>query len=186
VLPDDNPDMPHSVVEGCTPPKIPQPYVVKANPNWLVVGSTSVLYEGDTEGGATPAVNPVQPSSEADTAPISKGSGVDKLHATPVLPSPSPTNPDPDPTPKPAGQKGAPSASREPKAAPAPVGPENSATPNTDAVGDGKRTSSPTKGRTSPTQDIDQVPVALGNIRTGSLAWVIIGVSIAATACLAM
>ncbi|KAK1757961.1 hypothetical protein QBC47DRAFT_398861 [Echria macrotheca] len=52
VLPDDNPDMPHSIVKGCQPDNPPQPYVITYNPNWRVVGSTSIVYEGG-EGSST-------------------------------------------------------------------------------------------------------------------------------------
>jgi len=48
VIPDDNPDMPHSVARACVPDLVPQPYAVEAIPNWKVVGSKSVTYEGTT------------------------------------------------------------------------------------------------------------------------------------------
>ncbi|KAK0627903.1 hypothetical protein B0T14DRAFT_563668 [Immersiella caudata] len=48
VIPDDNPNMPHSVVKACVPDLVPQPYAIEANPNWKVVGSKSVRYEGTT------------------------------------------------------------------------------------------------------------------------------------------
>jgi len=40
--------MPHSVIKACVPDDVPQPYAVEANPNWKVVGSKSVRYEGTT------------------------------------------------------------------------------------------------------------------------------------------
>ncbi|KAK0616411.1 hypothetical protein B0T14DRAFT_497661 [Immersiella caudata] len=46
LLPEDNPDMPHSAVKQCTMAEVVAPYVVEANANWRVVAHTSVLYEG--------------------------------------------------------------------------------------------------------------------------------------------
>jgi len=46
LLPDDNPNMPHSVVKTCKKGDLASPYVVQANPNWKVVAHTSVVYEG--------------------------------------------------------------------------------------------------------------------------------------------
>ena len=46
ILPDDNPDMPHSVVLGCKAENPRQPYAITVNPNWKVVGLKSVVYEG--------------------------------------------------------------------------------------------------------------------------------------------
>ena len=45
VLPDDNPDMPHSVVKACRTPGYVSPYVMTAIPNWKVVGQKSIIYE---------------------------------------------------------------------------------------------------------------------------------------------
>lgn len=50
VLPDDVPDLPHDVVRGCEPEQPPQPYAIDYNPNWRVVGSTMVVYEGEPAG----------------------------------------------------------------------------------------------------------------------------------------
>lgn len=55
VLPDDNRDMPHEVAKKCEPDLPPQPYAISYNPNWRVVGSTLVVYEG---GGETQGPGP--------------------------------------------------------------------------------------------------------------------------------
>jgi hypothetical protein len=55
IIPDNNPEMPHSVVKGCIPDLLPAPYAVIANPNWKVVGSKSVSYEGTRPATAVAA-----------------------------------------------------------------------------------------------------------------------------------
>lgn len=58
VLPDDNPEMPHSVVKSCTSEGPPQPAAISANPNWRVVAHTSVIYESHAAGDAAPTATP--------------------------------------------------------------------------------------------------------------------------------
>ena len=63
LIPDDNINMPHSVVTGCKlPSTIPQPYAVSFNPNWRVIASTSVVYEGGTPASTSATTTtPTQP-----------------------------------------------------------------------------------------------------------------------------
>ncbi len=56
LFPDDNPSMPHSVVKSCSSKNLPAPYVLKPEPNWRVVASTSVIYEGVNSGKGTTSV----------------------------------------------------------------------------------------------------------------------------------
>lgn len=56
LLPDDIPEMPHSVAKRCKPGSAISPFVAKADPNWRVVAQTSVVYEGK-EGSRTPAAS---------------------------------------------------------------------------------------------------------------------------------
>lgn len=71
VLPDDNPDMPHSVVLGCQPEIPPQPYVLAANPYWKVVGRKSVAYESQTP--ATAAAGAAKKNTEEPSADLGPG-----------------------------------------------------------------------------------------------------------------
>jgi len=76
VIPDDNPDMPHSVVKGCNPQTPPQPYAITANPNWKVVGSKSVIYEGNTPA----TVTKVAEIADADEGSTSTDRGPHSTH----------------------------------------------------------------------------------------------------------
>ncbi|KAH8671537.1 hypothetical protein BX600DRAFT_537958 [Xylariales sp. PMI_506] len=61
VLPDDDPNMPHSVVQNCSWIKmVPLPYVVSIDPNWRVIGSTSTIHEGADSVVPISSVNSVQ------------------------------------------------------------------------------------------------------------------------------
>lgn len=46
LLPDDDPELPHSVVRGCEVGNLPQPYAVKAQEGWRVVGVEETVLEG--------------------------------------------------------------------------------------------------------------------------------------------
>lgn len=72
ILPDDNPDMPHSVVLGCKAESPDGPYAITANPNWKVVGRKSVVYEGKTP--TTPGAVAVKGNTEgAHTRAVGDG-----------------------------------------------------------------------------------------------------------------
>jgi hypothetical protein len=125
VVPDTNPDMPNSVVQSCNPPSIPQPAVVSYNPNWKVIGKTSVVYEGDSGHEHTKAADPVQPHPASANDPL----------------RPSGQRPTPSVDPKPS----------EPKDAPKPVTVTNDPQPSAPAAAtpetaDGSATATPTQG----------------------------------------
>ena len=73
VLPDDNKEMPHSVVKSCTSTVPVQPAAVSPNSNWRVVAQTSVVYEGDEEEagatGGTTGGGGAEPTTAPATAP---------------------------------------------------------------------------------------------------------------------
>lgn len=71
VLPDDNPDMPHSVVLGCQPQIPPQPYMLTANPYWKVVGRKSIAYEGQTP--TTAVAGAAKQNAEEPSASLGPG-----------------------------------------------------------------------------------------------------------------
>ncbi|KAK5653206.1 hypothetical protein OQA88_9104 [Cercophora sp. LCS_1] len=52
LIPDDNPDMPHSVVKACKTPDYVSPAAVTAVPNWKVIGVKSISYEGSSPTAA--------------------------------------------------------------------------------------------------------------------------------------
>jgi len=91
VIPDDNPDMPHSVVKGCNPQTPPQPYAITANPNWKVVGSKSVIYEGNTPATVTKVAEIAdadEGSTSTDRGPHSTHTEVASKEATGTASSP--------------------------------------------------------------------------------------------------
>ncbi|KAK0631546.1 hypothetical protein B0T14DRAFT_559335 [Immersiella caudata] len=49
VLPDDNPEFPHAVARTCKAGAYHLPNLFRADPDWKVVGQTSVVYEGEAE-----------------------------------------------------------------------------------------------------------------------------------------
>lgn len=53
LLPDDNPEMPHSVAKKCKAAPFGSPAVAVALPNWKVVAHTSVVYEGGGKAQGT-------------------------------------------------------------------------------------------------------------------------------------
>jgi hypothetical protein len=69
ILPDDNPEMPHSVVLGCKPERPPGHYAITAFLGWKVVGIKSVVYEGK----APPTVAAVAAKENADEASTFSG-----------------------------------------------------------------------------------------------------------------
>lgn len=48
LFPDDDPELPHAVVRGCKVGNLPQPYAVKAQEEWRVVGVEETVLEGGT------------------------------------------------------------------------------------------------------------------------------------------
>lgn len=49
LFPDDDPELPHAVVRGCRGENLPQPYAVKAEEGWRVVGVEETVLEGGEE-----------------------------------------------------------------------------------------------------------------------------------------
>ena len=93
LLPDDNEEMPHSVVKSCTS-KVPvQPAAVSPNSNWRVVAQTSVVYEGDEEEAGTTGGTTGGVGAEPTTAPAAAPTTAAAPAATTAAPATTTTAP---------------------------------------------------------------------------------------------
>lgn len=113
LLPDDNPELPHSVAKKCKPGSIASPAVAKAEANWKVVAHTSVRYEG---GNAKAVSSPTGSSPKPSGGSVGGGKGGQSGGSGPVAAPGSVSGNGPDSPGSTKGGKG-PSSSGSIKAA---------------------------------------------------------------------